>query len=297
MTERPAIIATGAGWRAAAIVAALLACAALALAIAYWTWMIVAPAPAHVAPALADDPASTIIGGRLFGAPPGNDAVAASATDTLGDVRLLGIVARHDGEGYALFRLPSGARFVATGQDVSPGLRLVSVRNDGVTLRDANGDRMLALRGATRESPPARGAPPQPTARGASASPPAPSHGLNVASNAPAKCNPPPGFKGEVVRLNVELVGGLISQPDTWRAMVEPANGALVVRETAGFGQMIGLQQGDRVEQANGIALASPDDVVAAVLRPLAANQPVRLSGKRNGQPRELWIANASCAS
>jgi type II secretory pathway component PulC len=71
--------------------------------------------------------------------------------------------------------------------------------------------------------------------------------------------------------------------------------GALVVRETAGFGQMVGLQQGDRIEQANGIALTVPDDVVAAVLRPLAANQPVRLSGRRNGQPRELWIANAGC--
>jgi type II secretory pathway component PulC len=78
--------------------------------------------------------------------------------------------------------------------------------------------------------------------------------------------------------------------------MVEPQNGALTVRDTGGFGQMIGLQPGDRVEQANGIALTAPDDVVGAVLRPLAANQPVRLTGKRNGQPRELWIANASCS-
>ena len=93
----------------------------------------------------------------------------------------------------------------------------------------------------------------------------------------------------------MELVGGLIAQPETWRAMVEPANGALVVRETGGFGQMIGLMQGDRVEQANGIPLTIPDDVVGAVLRPLASNQPVRLVGSRNGQRRELWIANAGC--
>ena len=79
--------------------------------------------------------------------------------------------------------------------------------------------------------------------------------------------------------------------------MVEPSNGALVVRETAGFGQLVGLQQGDRVEQANGIALTTPDDVVGAVLRPLAANQPVRLVGKRNGQARELWIANVGCGT
>jgi hypothetical protein len=117
---------------------------------------------------------------------------------------------------------------------------------------------------------------------------------VNVATNA-RKCQPPAGFRGDVVRLNVELVGGLISQPDVWRSMVEPSGGALVVRETAGFGQMVGLQQGDRLEQANGIALTVPDDVVAAVLRPLASNQPVRVTGKRNGQPREVWIANAGC--
>ena len=34
---------------------------------------------------------------------------------------------------------------------------------------------------------------------------------------------------------------------------------------------MLGLKKGDRLEQANGMALASPDDVVGAVLRPLAA--------------------------
>ena len=77
--------------------------------------------------------------------------------------------------------------------------------------------------------------------------------------------------------------------------MVEPTGGALVIKETAGFGQMVGLQQGDRVEQANGIALNVPDDVVGAVLRPLAANQPVWLRGKRNGQPREVWITNVGC--
>ena len=85
------------------------------------------------------------------------------------------------------------------------------------------------------------------------------------------------GFHGDVVRLNVELVGGLIAQPETWRAMVQPSAGALIVREAAGFGQMVGLQQGDRIEQANGIALTVPDEIVGAVLRPLAASQSVHL--------------------
>jgi hypothetical protein len=186
---------------------------------------------------------------------------------------------------------------VATGEDVAPGLRLVSVDNDGVTVRGADGERSLALRGgAARDAAPARSAAAPGAPRVAPIQPAPAPPGLNVASSASSKCNPPPGFKGEVVRLNVELVGGLITQPETWRSMVESRNGALVVRDTGGFGQMIGLQAGDRVEQANGIALTVPDDVVGAVLRPLVANQPVRLTGKRNGHARELWIANASCS-
>ena len=291
--ERHAIIAAR-GWRTAAVMAALAAGAALAFVIADWTWRVVAPAPLYVPPAQPADPASTIVAGALFGAPP-RDGATPAATDTFGDVRLLGIVARRDGSGYALFRVPAGPRFVATGAEVVPGLRLAAVRNDGVTLRDKGGDRMLALRATGARGTPAPAAPAGATV--ARPAPPAPG-ALNVASNASAaKCQPPPGFNGEVVRLNVELVGGLISQPETWRAMVEPSNGVLVVRETAGFGQMIGLQQGDRVEQANGIALNVPDDVVGAVLRPLASNQPVRLTGKRNGQPREVWIANVGCGS
>ncbi|HTI45786.1 MAG TPA: type II secretion system protein N [Casimicrobiaceae bacterium] len=297
MSQPPAIIATRPGWRALAIVATLIAGAALAYVIAYWTWRLIAPAAVHVAPAEIADPASAIVAGRLFGTPARDAAPGAPPSDSLGEVRLLGIVARRDGAGYAVFRLPSGPRVVATGEDVSPGLRLVSVTADGVTVRGSDGERTLALRsGAPRDAAPPRGAAAVTTPRVAPVQPAPAPPGLNVATNTSGKCNPPPGFKGEIVRLNVELVGGLISQPDTWRSMVEPQNGALTVRDTGGFGQMIGLQPGDRVEQANGIALTAPDDVVGAVLRPLAANQPVRLTGKRNGQPRELWIANASCS-
>jgi hypothetical protein len=295
MTQSPAIIATHAGWRAAAVVSALAAGAALAFVIAYWTWKVIGPAPVHVAPAEVEDPAATILAGRLFGAAR-ESAPSAAPSDTLGDVRLLGIVARRDGVGYALFRQPSGARFVATGDDVAPGLRLVAITNDGVTLRGSSGEHALALRGgAAHDAAPAPNASTKrPTIQPI---PPAPAPpGLNVGSSALSKCNPPAGFKGEIVRLNVELVGGLIAQPETWRSMVESRKGALVVRDAGGFGQMLGLQPGDRVEQANGIALTAPDDVVGAVLRPLAANQPVRLTGKRNGQKRELWIANASCS-
>jgi len=286
--------------RLGAAFATVLAAALLALVIAHWTWRLVAPAPVQVPPARVDDPVAAIAAADLFGKAGPAAAVDVPTADATGDVRLLGVIARRDGSGQALFRLPSGARLVATGEEVQPGLRLAAVRIDGVSVRDAAGERVLALRPPPGAARPSGGSAPL----SASAAGPAPATRVavapdparpNVAAAAP-KCQPPAGFRGDVVRLNVELVGGLISQPETWRSMVESAGGGLVVRETAGFGQMVGLQQGDRLEQANGIALTVPDDIVAAVLRPLAANQPVRVSGRRNGQPREVWIANVGCA-
>ena len=59
---------------------------------------------------------------------------------------------------------------------------------------------------------------------------------------------------------------------------------------------MLGLRSGDRIAQANGIALAAPDDVPSVVIRPLIANQGVRVVGSRGGTPHELWLANIACA-
>jgi hypothetical protein len=56
------------------------------------------------------------------------------------------------------------------------------------------------------------------------------------------------------------------------------------------------LQAGDRIAQANGIALRAPDDVAAAVVRPLVANQGVHIVGSRAGTRQELWLANIACA-
>src|SRR5437867_12998423 len=118
---------------------------------------------------------------------------------------------------------------------------------------------------------------------------------IDKSAAAKSVCAPPSGFKGQVVALNAELMNGLIAQPDSWRALLEPSTGALLVRDESGFAAMLGLKRGDRIEQANGIALLSADDVVSAVLRPLVSNQPVRLTGSRDGQPRELWLRNTAC--
>jgi hypothetical protein len=261
--------------RAAAFFATLLAAALLAIVVAYWVWQWFGPARVHVAPAAPANPAAALIASSLFnsGALPATAPESAPALS--GDARLLGVFAEAGDRGYALFRLPSGPRLVAAGQEIAPGATLAAVRPDSIDVRESAGLRSIALRAA-----PLKGM----TAATAS-----------KATSARIACAPPAGFKGLVVALNTELVGGLMAQPDSWRALVEPVNGALTVRDESGFAAMLGLKRGDRVMQANGIALTVPEDVIGAVLRPLASNQPVRLSGTRDGQPRELWLRSAAC--
>jgi hypothetical protein len=268
-------------WRALALFATFAAVALLALVIAHWVWQIFGPPRVHIAPATLADPAATLLASGLWSA--GAAPAAAPAADAVpqvlgGDVRLLGVFAESSGRGYALFRLPTGPRLVATGQTIAPGATLAAVWPHSISVREATGERSIALRGPAAKAPAAMKAAP-----------------IAKAATVKSACAPPAGFKGQVVALNAELMHGLIAQPESWRALVEPANGALVVRDESGFATMLGLKRGDRVEQANGIALTVPDDVIGAVLRPLAANQSVRVTGSRDGQLRELWLQNAGC--
>ena len=268
------------GWRALAFVATLAALTLLALVIAYWLWQVFGPPRARILPATPDDPAGVLLASGLFNrssVTPSNGATSMVPQALGSDARLLGVFAEEGGRGYALFRLSSGPKLVAMGQEIAPGVTLAAVRPDGIAVREAVGDRNIVLRSAQPSSALATAAPTSKTSASKSA------------------CAPPSGFKGQVVALNAELMNGLIAQPDSWRALLEPSTGALLVRDESGFAAMLGLKRGDRIEQANGIALSSADDVIAAVLRPLASNQPVRITGSREGQPRELWLRNTAC--
>lgn len=254
-------------------VANLVAFAALAAVLAYWGWRWFGPAPVHVPRAPIGDLATAFAVSPPFGAATGSAIATPGAPAVLaGDTRLLGVLSEPDGKGRALFRLADGsARLVAAGDALSANATLVAVRPDGVTIRDAGGERSIAL----RAQPPSAA----PIARRAVS---------------PAACTLPPGFKGPVVRLAAELVQGLIAQPEALRSIADAQGNALVVRDESGFAAMLGLKKGDRVVQANGIALRAPEDVVVAVLRPLAASQPVRLVGTRDNASREMMILNAS---
>lgn len=262
-------------WRVAAGAALLGALALLAFTLAHWGWQWFGPAPVSVPIAAPDgDYARRIADARLFGGQrpaAATEPVAASAGG--GELRLLGVLAQRDGHGYALFR--AGARgplFVAAGQDVATGVRLDAVHPDGVTLIDGGTRREIALRPAAPTDKP------RPVAAASAKSP---------------ACAVPAGFSGPIVRLNAELLDGMIQTPDTWKALVDAAPGALVVRDQSGFAGMLGLKNGDRIERANGIALAIAADIPATVLQPLTKSQPVWLAGTRDGKLQHWLYLNA----
>jgi hypothetical protein len=265
--------------RALAVVAGMalvLSVVMLAVALAWWGWRWFAPAPADFVPAAPPEPALALTASGLFAAPAGSAAAAeAPARSASGDMRLLGVLAEENGKGFALFRMAGGPKLVATGQAVAEDVTLVSVQRDGVTVRDGGGERRLGLRATVAA------AVVKPVARAGTG---------NLA------CAPPVGFKGDTLRLNAELAGGIVAQPDAWTALATAERGALTVRDDSGFSTMLAMKKGDRIEQANGIALKAPEDIVNAVLRPLTAGQPVRLVGTRGGLPREWLLLNAgSC--
>jgi hypothetical protein len=267
------------GARALAIAAGLtlvLSAALMAVALAWWGWRWFGPAPVDLAAAAPADPALALTAAGLFGTPAGTAAAAdAPAQPAGGDMRLLGVLAEESGKGFALFRLPGGPKLVAAGQAIAGDVTLVSVQRDGVTVRDGGGERRLGLRAVAAASV---------------------AKAVAKAGTGNLACAPPAGFKGDTLRLNAELVGGIVAQPDAWAALAATERGALTVRADSGFSTMLAMKKGDRIEQANGIALRVPEDIVNAVLRPLTAGQPVRLVGTRGGLPREWLLLNAgSC--
>lgn len=264
--------------RAFEVVALLAGATALSLVAAYWGWRWFGPRAASVAelPQADVPPLVAIALSPPFGVERGRPAPDAVSPDAGvaagGDIRLLGVIAERDGGGQALVRLPDGSpRLVAAGSRLSDATMLVAVRPDGIVVRDATGERSIGLRTQPATAVPARSA----------------------ATARPAACAIPRDYRGPVVRLNAELLQGLIGDPQALRAVVDARDGALVVSDETGLAAMLGMRKGDRVTQANGIALRAPEDVIVAVLRPLAANQPVRILGTRGAEAREIVILNA----
>jgi hypothetical protein len=196
-----------------------------------------------------------------------------------GETRLLGVFAEADGKGFALFRLADrGPVLVQAGNDIANDVKLELVRPGGVRIRDHGEVREIVLRPVLDTAK----VPPDKSAAGARA--------VRAVS---AACAVPAGFTGAIYRLNAELLSGIAAQPDSWKSLVTPGPGGLTVRSDTGFATMLGLKSGDRVAEANGIALNGPDDALVAIVRPLMASQAVRVRGTRDGKAVEWLLVNA----
>jgi hypothetical protein len=276
-------------WRVVRALATLAAAAVLMLVIAEWTWRWIAPAPKapRVASEANQSPARTIVAAPWFGASASPKAGAtaqtqASAGGLAGDARLLGIITGRDGNGYALFRFADrGPVLVATGQEIAPGVLLEAITGQGIRISDRGEVRNIALR---------------PTASAASTPPKANAASPQLASRVQrtVACTLPPGSSGPVYRLNAELLTGIAAKPDSWSNAFSAGSDGLAMREGNAFGAMLGMKPGDRVTQANGIALRNTEDVLVAVIRPLLASQPVRVVGVHEGRAAEWIFVNAS---
>lgn len=261
------------GWRIAGGAATLAAVLLLGYVIAYWGWSWLGPRPALVAsPPLPEPYAAAIVSAPLFGraetaAPPSVNA----PTTLQGDTRLLGVFAGADGSGQALFRLGDrGAVLVRAGEDIANDVTLLEVRPDGVRIRDHGDTRVLKLRGEAQ------------AARTAVASRPA-----------GAACTAPAGYAGPVYRVNAELLTGIAARPDGWTVLLAPVPGGLAVRDNTPAASMLGMKPGDRMAQANGIALRSIADLQTAFVNPLVASQSVHVTGLRDGKSAAWLFVNA----
>ena len=263
-------------WRGASWIATAAGILVLAYVIAYWGWRwYLPPAPGAATSETAQRWAPAILASPLFGRTAASVAAPTAAVSepaTLqGATRLLGVFAASDGTGHALFRLGErGPLLVRSGEEIASDVTLLEVRPDGVRIRDHGEIRDIGLRAIAAPPPAAanRGAP-------------------NIA------CAAPPGYNGPVYRLNAELLTGIAARPDGWRTLLTPVAGGLAVRDGSAVASMLGLKPGDRVAQANGIALAGIDDILVAFVKPLVASQPVHVAGVRDGKPAAWLFLNA----
>lgn len=274
--ERPSIALP---WRVGAWLATLAAIALFAWVAAQWGWRAFGPATPPVPPAPTPEPwAAAINAAHLFG-DPGAAPVAGAPVAMQGETRLLGVFAEANGGGFALFRLADrGPVLVRAGNDIAKDVKLELVRPGGVRIRDHGEVREIVLRPAVSTA--------TPSADG-------PGAGARAMRTNSAACAVPAGFTGAIYRLNAELLSGIAAQPDSWKSLVTPGPGGLTVRDETGFATMLGMKPGDRVTEANGIALNGPDDALVAIVRPLMASQAVRVRGTRDGRSAEWLLVNA----
>jgi hypothetical protein len=128
---------------------------AAALLAARWTTELVSPRPVAALPAVAAmlSPISVDDALRVFDKGGG----LAPRAD---DLELTGLYVKRGNKGFATFQSSQGPRLVLVGEEIQPGLRLVAVATDRVTLRGNGSEWQLEM----KSGPGSAKAPPSPTA-------------------------------------------------------------------------------------------------------------------------------------
>ena len=205
------------------------------------------------------DPAATILASGLCAAP-GAARRAAEPPRTpsalAGDTRLLGVLRR--AATAAATRCSAcrpAPRLVAAGQRHRAGRdarrRATRRHHDSRRGRRARASRCAASR--RRRPPPA-------------------AQRRRRAPRAIPRARRRAGFKGAVLRLNAELFQGIIAQArELARDGRQPSRARSSCATKAASSTMLGMKKGDRLRRPTASRSTAPDDVVGAVLRPLAA--------------------------
>ena len=112
-----------------------------ALLTARWVTELVSPRPVAALPAAAAmmSPVSVDDALRIF------DKGGAAVTQA-SDLELTGVYAKGRKSGFATFQSSQGMRLVLVGEEIQPGLRLVAVASDRVTLRGNGSEWQLEMK-------------------------------------------------------------------------------------------------------------------------------------------------------
>jgi hypothetical protein len=112
-----------------------------ALLTARWITELAAPRPVAAMPAATGMTSPVAVDDLLRVFDKGGEL--AIRTD---DLELTGLYARRGNKGFATFRSSQGPRLVMVGEEIHPGLRLVAVATDRVTLRGSGSEWQLEMK-------------------------------------------------------------------------------------------------------------------------------------------------------
>ena len=112
-----------------------------ALLTAHWMTELVSPRPVAALPAAAAMMSPVTVDDVLKVFDKGG-----AATPRASDFELTGVYAKGRKSGFATFQSSQGARLVLVGDEIQPGLRLVAVASDHVTLRGNGSEWQLEMK-------------------------------------------------------------------------------------------------------------------------------------------------------